>query len=114
MSQFRSNIPSAESRNAPRQRVHHPAMVNRDDGTPLLNCMIWDVSALGAKLTVAADERIPDQFMLLFHRGGGSRWCRVIWRTTLEIGVEFIAGRIPAADSAPDQGPAAERAQLDC
>ena len=89
-------------------------MVNRDDGTPLLNCMIWDVSALGAKLTVAADERIPDQFMMLFHRGGGSRWCRVIWRTTLEIGVEFIAGRIPAADSAPDQGPAAERAQLDC
>ena len=59
MSQFRSNIPSAESRKAPRQRVHHPAMVNRDDGTPLLNCMIWDVSALGAKLTVAADERIP-------------------------------------------------------
>ena len=101
MSQFRSNIPSAESRKAPRQRVHHPAMVNRDDGTPLLNCMIWDVSALGAKLTVAADERIPDQFMLLFHRGGGSRWCRVIWRTSSKSASNLSPAGFPPRTQLP-------------
>jgi hypothetical protein len=94
--------------------VHYPASINRGDGT-LLDCMIWDISAIGAKLTVATQDQIPDQFMLLLSKNGsGCRWCRVIWRSRLEIGVQFAAGPQARTTSTPTSGSTPDTIPLDC
>jgi hypothetical protein len=53
----------------------------------LLNCVICDISALGAKLTIRDVDRFPDEFTLLFRRR-----CRVVHRFDGQIGVQFVSG----------------------
>ena len=76
-----------ELRNSPRHEIHYLAQIDRDDGSTPLSCIIWDISASGAKLTVADEQSIPDEFTLLLRRR-----CRVVRRYEGQIGVQFKLG----------------------
>ena len=52
-------------------------------------CTIRSISAFGAALDVAADEKIPDEFVLTVIPDGGPRRCAVIWRNEKRIAVAF-------------------------
>jgi hypothetical protein len=98
MSFFPSNISRGEIRKAVRQPLHRPAWIDRGDGAPLLDCMIWDVSAAGAKLTVGSQEQIPEQFTLLLSKSGlDRRRCRLVWRLHLQVGIQFVADQPEAS-----------------
>jgi hypothetical protein len=52
-------------------------------------CTLRDLTNLGACLTLAATDRVPDTFELTLDRGRSLRPCRVRWRSADQIGVSF-------------------------
>ena len=51
--------------------------------------MIRSISAYGAALDIAGDEKIPDEFALTVIPDGGPRRCSVVWRKEKRIAVAF-------------------------
>ena len=80
---FRSLL-SEDLRATPRHEVHYPAHVEVEGDLPILNCVIWDISAGGAKLTVAGQQDLPEEFVLLFRRR-----CRIVRHTDGQVAVQF-------------------------
>jgi hypothetical protein len=82
----------AELRKRPRRQFHYTAKIVVDGAEPR-PCTISDISHTGARLLLESEESLPDRFILLLTRNGGARrQCRVVWRTGLNIGVEFATG----------------------
>ena len=75
---------SEDLRASPRHEVHYPAHVEVEGDLPILSCVIWDISAGGAKLTVAGEQDLPEEFVLLFRRR-----CRIVRRTDGQVAVQF-------------------------
>lgn len=71
-------------RKSPRFEVHYLGQMEFGHGTPAVNCIICDISATGAKLTVGSHQ-VPDEFVLVFRRR-----CRVIRREDGQVGVRFV------------------------
>lgn len=84
MSLFRRRDPFNELRKSPRFELHYLAQIDTDGAAPL-TCMICDISAEGAKLTLPGDHPIPDEFTLLFRRR-----CRIVRHYDGQIGVKFV------------------------
>jgi len=59
-------------------------------GRSTIDCTVRNLSRDGAKLQVASVVGIPDVFDLLLPNTTRQP-CRIAWRKTKEIGVEFIA-----------------------
>jgi hypothetical protein len=55
----------------------------------LRDCVVRDISALGARLALVSTAYIPDDIALTFDSARTLRACRVAWRAATEIGVEF-------------------------
>jgi PilZ domain len=55
----------------------------------LRDCVVRDISSGGARLAFVSTAFIPDKLALTFDAARTLRQCRVAWRTTTEIGVEF-------------------------
>lgn len=78
------------------RRSHRRHTINRigkyqaDAYTLPRDCMITDISDLGARL-FAEGVDVPDQFQLLISndKKGLRRQCHVVWRLGGEIGVKF-------------------------
>ena len=51
-------------RKSPRFEVHYPGQIDLGRAAPSVNCIICDISATGAKLTVGAHQ-VPDEFILV-------------------------------------------------
>ena len=84
MSLFRLEDRFRDLRKSPRFEVHYLGQIDLGRATTPVNCIICDISATGAKLTVGAHE-VPDEFMLVFRRR-----CRVIRRSDGQVGVKFV------------------------
>jgi hypothetical protein len=98
MPSLRSNISQVDLRSKPRRRMHYPALIDLGIGQPHRECMIWDISEIGACLTLNEAGSTPDEFQLLLSRGGEVlRRCRVIWRSDLQIGVRFLQSQTAVA-----------------
>jgi hypothetical protein len=58
-------------------------------GRSKADCSIRSISAYGAALDIAGDEKIPDEFALTVIPGGGPHRCSVVWRKENRIAVAF-------------------------
>ena len=58
-------------------------------GRSKADCLIRSISAHGAALDIAGDEKIPDEFSLTVIPNGGPRRCSVVWRKEKRIAVAF-------------------------
>jgi PilZ domain len=76
-----------EKRKSPRHEFQYPACIDLANGSQMRNCMIWDISENGARLTIAPPHDLPDEFVLVFRRH-----CRVVRRSGGQLGVEFDHG----------------------
>ena len=83
MSLFRLEDRFRNLRTSPRFEVHYLGQIDAGKAATV-NCIICDISATGAKLTVGANE-VPDEFVLVFRRR-----CRVIRRDDGQVGVKFV------------------------
>ena len=84
MSLFRLEDRFHDLRKSPRFEVHYLGQIDAGAAVTPVNCIICDISATGAKLTVGAHE-VPDEFMLVLRRR-----CRVIRRSDGQVGVKFV------------------------
>ena len=87
MALFQLKAQFVDLRKSPRHEVHYPAHIEIGGSPTFLNCVICDISAMGAKLTVRDVEHFPEEFTLLFRRR-----CRVVHRFDGQIGVQFVTG----------------------
>lgn len=79
-----------EKRKDHRQTLKYPAKLDFGDGTPFVSCMLTEVSASGARVSVECPDNIPDTFSLLLAPEHNTfRRCKVVWREANLIGVEF-------------------------
>ena len=85
MGLFRVSERFRELRKTPRFDVDYLAQVDLNDNSPPISCIICDISATGAKLTIGPRHEVTDEFTLVFRRR-----CRVRHRFDGQIGVEFI------------------------
>jgi hypothetical protein len=81
-----------EKRKAKRRDVGHSAWVDFGPGTRVQQCLIKNMSEIGARLALAVPRRAPAEFMLQFSPDGSvGRRCLVRWQRGGEIGVKFTA-----------------------
>jgi hypothetical protein len=81
-----------DARNNPRAIVRRCGWSVSSVGEQLRECTVWDESKTGARLLVDAPETIPDTFHIYMTLNFSSRrQCRVVWRSTTQIGVEFLS-----------------------
>jgi hypothetical protein len=86
---------TVERRRSPRQALGRDVFVCSADGKPIGACHLCDVSASGARISMAPRllAKLPDDFILvLAKRGKVHRHCRIVWRSDDEVGVRFRAG----------------------
>ena len=87
MSLFRPRQPFQEVRKSPRHDVDYLAFIDPGDRREPFNCVICDISASGARLTIGSYHDVPDEFTLIFRRR-----CRVIRRFDGQVGIQFVQG----------------------
>jgi hypothetical protein len=87
MSLFSRRQALEELRRSPRHEVDYLAFVDPGDQGEPFNCIICDISASGAKLTIGSHREVPDEFTLIFRRR-----CRVMRRFDGQVGIEFVKG----------------------
>jgi PilZ domain. len=76
-----------EKRVFPRHRVLKAGTIEFDGGA--INCMVRNMSNIGAALDVNSPVGIPEHFTLVFPADGLDMPCRVAWRKEKRIGVVF-------------------------
>ncbi len=81
-----------DARSNPRALVRRSGWLVSAVGQQLRECTVWDESKTGARLIVDAPETIPDTFHIYMTLNFSSRRrCRVVWRSSNQIGVEFLS-----------------------
>ena len=78
-----------ERRYVPRVRVARNVKIIVAAESPLVEGTLHDLTASGARLSVARPGTLPDRFDLTFDHGRSCRPCRVVWRTVNQVGVAF-------------------------
>ena len=89
---------ATERRKNYRIQWHSQAMISGRDGDWSAPCVLSDFSNGGAKISGLDVRHVPDQFVLRMARGVRPRNCRVLWRSTQAICVEFTDPTVGAQD----------------
>lgn len=77
-----------EKRQSQRREILHTVFMATGLGPPL-KCQMRDISETGARLRFGDPRAAPQEFLIVL-RTGLTRWCRVMWRSSTEIGIMFI------------------------
>ena len=90
---FRRWAVMIERRRAIRTKVFLAAQIRTTRRPSLvIDCVVRDVSPLGARLELRDTSTFPNIFELTFDSGRTLRACHVVWRTPTDVGVEFSPG----------------------
>ena len=76
-----------EQRASPRHRVLKAGTIEFSGGK--IDCVIRNLSAMGAAIEVKSPIWFPDSFALAIASEGSARRCHIIWREDRRIGVAF-------------------------
>jgi len=80
----------AEQRKTLRRQFHYGAHILVDDKGTVHKCSIADISHAGARLVLESECTLPDRFVLLLSESGSARrFCRLVWRNDMTVGVAF-------------------------
>ncbi|MGQ2968944.1 MAG: PilZ domain-containing protein [Allorhizobium sp.] len=82
-------VTQPERRRQPRLRALKAGRAILPGGHSTFDCMIRNLSPVGAKVMFESTVDIPPQFRLRFE-DGTTHDCVVKWRSPREIGVEFL------------------------
>ncbi len=73
-----------------RTYVSRPAKIMAIGSTEMVDCMVRDLTDLGAGLQISDSDDIPDRFELVFDSARFRRMCEVRWRGPDRMGVAFV------------------------
>jgi hypothetical protein len=83
-------VPAAKKRDV-RRSVQQTAWVTLDGGFAARRCLVHDMSATGAKLSVSDSSVLSGRLRLAFSRDAKTgRPCQVVWRRGHSFGVKFV------------------------
>ena len=86
----------AKRRLARRTYLDRTAWVSLNRERAPVECMVADISEIGAKIVVKLNMEIPQEFDLLLTPDGlVRRRCGVVWQSSDEIGLTFIGRKVP-------------------
>lgn len=88
MAEIRKTPP--KKRVAPRQRVLFGGKIIYGDGAFSVDCVIRDLSASGAKITLGQRVSIPADVWFIDLHGGVAYGAQVAWRRTPYAGLRFL------------------------
>ena len=75
----------------PRKSLRQPGWITFEGGFAARECIVEDLSATGAKITVDEPIVLPASFRLAFARDARTgRNCEVIWRRGQTVGAKFV------------------------
>ena len=78
-----------------RRQCNFPATVQSGDGGQSGHCQVLDMSASGARLSLAGSsfgqKRLSDSFWLRFPHDGSQVRCKVVWEEGKTFGVRFTS-----------------------
>ena len=80
-----------ERRAHPRHKVLKRVKAVYNANSSVIDCVMRDVSAGGARLACDQAALIPDTFRLVFMAEREMRDVRVVWRKLNELGVAFLS-----------------------
>jgi hypothetical protein len=78
-----------ERRDVTRTRVLCGAKIIPPRHGSMIHCTVQNITSSGACLKLANTYGLPETFELTFEQGRTRRACRVVWRTSDELGVAF-------------------------
>jgi hypothetical protein len=81
-----------ERRQFPRHRTLKSGKIVVQSGRSVVDCTVRNLSASGALLVIKNLTSVPEKFELVLETTGEHHPCRVAWRGTDRVGVEF--GRV--------------------
>ena len=88
----------AKRRLVRRTYLDRKAWVSLNSERSPVECMVADISELGAKIVVKMNMEIPQEFELLLTPDGAvRRRCVVVWQSSDEIGRTFIGRKASRA-----------------
>ena len=79
-----------ENRQFARREIDMVVQIETADGSTI-DAEMLDLSRSGVRLKIINPESVPGRFMLRLS-DKLRRWSRIAWRSTVEVGVEFIPG----------------------
>ena len=81
-----------KQRQSPRQRENRAAWIEVNNGAAPMDCIFWDVSEAGVRITIDTPRSVPQEFFLVLSRDGKvRRRCRVVWRSNEQVGACFLS-----------------------
>jgi hypothetical protein len=82
---------AANKKRAARKSVQQPGWITLDGGFAARRCVVHDMSATGARITVENSSALAGRLRLAFSRDARSgRRCEVVWRRGKSFGVKFV------------------------
>jgi hypothetical protein len=74
-----------------RKSLHQPGWITLEGGFAARPCVVQDLSATGAKITMDDLNVLPARLRLAFTRDARTgRNCEVVWRRGKAVGVKFV------------------------
>jgi len=74
-----------------RKSLHHPGWIILDGGFGARRCVVQNMSATGAKITLDDPNSLPAKLRLAFARDARTgRKCEVVWRRGKTVGIRFV------------------------
>jgi hypothetical protein len=74
-----------------RKSVHQSGWITLEGGFAARQCVVRDLSATGAKVTIDDPNTLPAKLRLAFSRDARTgRACEVVWRRGKSVGIKFV------------------------
>jgi hypothetical protein len=74
-----------------RKSLHQPGWITLDGGFAARPCLVHNMSASGAKITIEDSNPLPAKLKLAFSRDARTgRNCEVVWRRGKSVGIKFV------------------------
>ena len=74
-----------------RKSLHQSGWITLEGGFAARPCVVQDLSASGAKITIDDTNTLPAKLRLAFSRDARTgRACEVVWRRGKSVGVKFV------------------------
>jgi hypothetical protein len=102
----------SEARRSERIRAFLGAKIIFNNRMSIIDCVVRNISATGAKLALAGSLPVPGEFELQIPQKGCSYRARLVWRNNEGAGVEFITADVQKSTEARLREIEIENAQL--
>jgi PilZ domain-containing protein len=101
----------SERRNATRQKSFLRGCIQFNNRRTVIDCLVRDISAAGARLIFSGSVSVPDVVELYIPQREQTLRARVQWRRGDELGVAFAKGARAPAPSQSSTGELADRVE---